>query len=138
MSCVKTLRGRGFRLTPQRLLIADVIHDNAGSLTAAEIVARVQAKMPGVNKSTIYRTLGVLEEAGCVYKVEFGKSVTYHHDEAGHGYHLVCVVCGKTVDCDERLFSSLKTSLMQRYGFDADFGHLTVSGICAECGSREG
>lgn len=66
MSCVKTLKAKGMKLTPQRMLIVDIIHDAKDHLTAEDIISYVQARMPGVNKSTVYRTLELLEETGCV------------------------------------------------------------------------
>ena len=54
MSCIKTLKEQGLKLTPQRRLIVDVIHDTSVHLTADEIIAQVQARMPEVHKSTIY------------------------------------------------------------------------------------
>ena len=136
MSCVATLRGKGLKLTPQRLLIADIIHDAKGHLTAGEIVKHVQAKMPGVNKSTVYRTLDILEEAGCVYRSGSHSESICHHDEEGHHHHLVCIRCGRTMDCEEDLFTSLRKSLVNRYGFQAEFKHVTVSGICRACRKR--
>jgi len=57
-------------------------------LTSDEIIAYVQSRMLGVHKSTIYRTLELLEEAGCVYKSEMGDQFIYHHAEEGHHHHL--------------------------------------------------
>ena len=102
-----TLKEKGLKLTPQRMLIVEIIHDAKGHLTADEIIRYVQAKMPGVNKSTIYRTLDLLEESGCVYKSEMGNEAIYHHDDAGHHHHLMCSLCGKTVDCNEDIFTPI-------------------------------
>jgi Fur family ferric uptake transcriptional regulator len=135
MSCVTTLRDKGLKLTPQRLLITDIIHAK-GHIKASEIVKDVQAKMPGVNKSTIYRTLGILEDAGCVYRSGSDSEATYHHDEEGYHHHLVCSRCGRTIDCKEGLFTSLQKSLMNQYGFQAEFKHVTVSGTCSACRKR--
>ena len=104
MSCLETLKEKGFKLTPQRRLIADYFHDSGSHLTAEEIIAHVHEKMPGVNKSTIYRNLDIFEGIGCVLKSESGDHVIYHHTEEGHHHHLVCVKCGKSMDCDEMLF----------------------------------
>jgi Fur family ferric uptake transcriptional regulator len=137
MSCVNTLKARGLKLTPQRRLIVDVIHEATGHLTAEEITKDVQSRMPGVNKSTIYRTLELLEKAGCVYKSEIGNEFIYHHDEEGHHHHLICSRCGKTVDCDENLFAPLQRSLKSKYNFRVDFKHIVMTGICEECRSKE-
>lgn len=72
MSCIKTLKQKGLKLTPQRKLIIDAIHETEAHLTAEEIIAHVQARVPEVHKSTIYRTLELLEGAGCVFKSELG------------------------------------------------------------------
>lgn len=136
MSCVVTLRKKGLRLTPQRILITDIIHDAKDHLTAGEIIGYVQAKMPGVNKSTIYRTLDILEQAGCVYKSEQGDEFIYHHDDEGHHHHLMCSRCGKTVDCDESIFTPVQRSLVNKYGFWVDFKHIMMNGICEECKNK--
>jgi Fur family ferric uptake transcriptional regulator len=137
MSCIKTLKKRGLKLTPQRRLIVNIIHDAKGHLTAGEIIEYVQVKMPGVNKSTIYRTLELLEEAGCVYKSKLGDEFIYHHEEEGHHHHLVCSQCGKTVDCGEDIFASVERTLGEKYDFRVDFKHLVMCGICEECGSKK-
>jgi len=133
MSCVETLKKKGLKLTPQRILITDIIHDAKGHITANEIIENVRSNMPGVNKSTIYRTLDILEEAGCVYKSEQGNEFIYHHDHEGHHHHLQCSRCGKTISCDEDLFTSVQKSVMKKYGFRADFKHLIVNGLCRDC-----
>ena len=136
MSCIATLKEKGLKLTPQRILITDIIHDARGHLTAGEIIANVRAKMPGVNKSTIYRTLDILEQAGCVYKSELDNEIIYHHDDKGHHHHLKCTQCGKIVDCDEAILEPLHNSLVKKYGFSVDFKHMVINGICAECKNK--
>ena len=138
MSCIKTLKEKGLKLTPQRRLIVDAIHDANVHLTAEEIIAHVQAKMPEVHKSTIYRTLELLEEAGCVYKSEIGNQFVYHHPEEGHHHHLVCHKCGKSIDCDEDIFAPVERSIGEEYGFRVDFKHVVMSGLCEECRRRTG
>ena len=133
MSCVVTLKEKGFKLTPQRKLIMDIIHDTEVHLTTEKIITYVQERMPGVHKSTIYRTLELLEETGCVYKSELGNQSIYHHAEEGHHHHLVCTKCGKFVDCEEDLFAPVEKSIGEEYGFRVDFRHVVMSGLCEEC-----
>jgi Fur family ferric uptake transcriptional regulator len=130
MSCTATLKVKGLKLTPQRRLIVDIIHDAQAHLTAEGIISYVQSKMPGVHKSTIYLTLGLLEEAGRVFKGEMGGQFIYHHAEEGHHHHLVCRTCSRIVDCDEDLFLSIERSLAEKYGFHGEFKHVVMSGIC--------
>jgi len=133
MSCLVTLREKGLKLTPQRRLIIDIIHDADTHMTAENLIARVQKKMPGVNKSTIYRTLELLEQSGCVYKSETRDQVIYHHAEEGHHHHLICSSCGRTIECEESIFLPVKKALGRKYGFQVSFKHIVMQGICDEC-----
>ena len=133
MSCIRTLKEKGLRLTPQRRLIVDAIHGADVHLTAEDVIAHVQARMPEVHKSTIYRTLELLERSGCVFKSDLGDHAIYHHAEEGHHHHLVCSKCGRTVECDEGLFAPVEKALMQKYGFAVSFEHLVMNGLCQEC-----
>ena len=133
MSCIVTFKEKGLKLTPQRKLILDIIHDAEARLTTEKIITYVQARMPGVHKSTIYRTLELLEEAGCVYKSELGNQFIYHHPEEGHHHHLVCSKCGKSIDCDEDIFAPVERSVGEKYGFHIDFKHVVMGGLCEDC-----
>ena len=136
MSCIITLREKGMKLTPQRRLILDIIHDSGGHLTAEEILEYVHTRVTGVNKSTVYRTLELLEELGCVFKSELGDRFIYHHAEEGHHHHLVCRTCGKSIDCEEDLFLPVKIAVNENYSFRADFKHVVISGLCANCSRK--
>jgi Fur family ferric uptake transcriptional regulator len=137
MSCLKTLQEKGMKLTPQRRLIVDIIHESGSHLTAEDIIGFVHNRMPGVNKSTIYRTLDLLEATGCVLKSESGDHFIYHHAEEGHHHHLVCRKCGKTIECTENVFLPVEKLLAEKYGFQTSFKHKVIEGLCKECKYRK-
>lgn len=134
MGCFQILREKGYKLTPQRIMVLDTLHETEEHITAPEIYARVRAKYPGINKSTVYRTLELLKEMGLVAETELGgESLYYHHTEKGHHHHLVCQRCGEVIDLDETLLSPLKNALRQKYNFEADLKHLAIFGHCLRC-----
>lgn len=133
MSCTETLQRRGLRITRQRRLILDVLHDSGAHLTGDDIIGIVRDRMLGVNKSTVYRTLGLLEKLGCVYKSDAGDRFLYHHAGEGYHHHVVCLACGRTADCDEDVFRPLETMLDERYGFQISLKHVVMRGICRDC-----
>jgi Fur family ferric uptake transcriptional regulator len=133
MSCLTVLKAKGMRLTPQRRLIVDLIHDKVAHLTADDIIKHVQEQMPGVNKSTVYRTLELLEKSGCVYKSEMGDHVIYHHAEEGHHHHLVCEKCGRTIECAEDIVAPFQKLLEKQYGFHVHLQHMVMTGLCDKC-----
>jgi Fur family ferric uptake transcriptional regulator len=131
---VKKLTDKGYRLTPQRLMIVSAVENSDSHISAEEIYAQVAAKYPQVNISTVYRTLELLKQLGLVFETDFGEGrVRYHPAEKGHHHHLVCTECGAVIDLDESLLSSLKGMLLREYKFSADLKHLAIFGRCHKC-----
>ena len=133
MSCNTILKQKGHKLTPQRQIILGLIHSSHAHLTAEEIFEYIQFRIPGVNKSTIYRTLELLEELGCVFKSELDDRFIYHHAEEGHHHHLICRACGKNIDCDKNLFSSMERAVKGKYDFQVAIKHMIMGGLCRDC-----
>ena len=134
MGCFQTLKEHGYRLTPQRLIVLEAIHEAESHISAEEIYAQVIAKYPQVNISTVYRTLELLKKLGLVTETDFGEGrVRYHPAGKGHHHHLVCQECGDVTDLDESVLAPLKKVLLQEYGFSADLRHLAIFGRCHKC-----
>jgi len=134
MSCFESLREKGYRLTPQRIMVLEALHGAEGHIAAPDICSRVRAKYPWVNKSTIYRTLELLKELDLVTETELGGDKLYYHQaEKGHHHHLICQKCGQTIDIDEDVFASLENTLRKKYSFSADLKHLAIHGHCLKC-----
>jgi len=134
MSCHKVLQEKGYRLTPQRMLVIEALHRADGHISAEEIYEQLHSRYPYSNISTVYRTLELLKELNLVTETDFGDGrVRYHVAEKGHHHHLVCRRCGKTTDLDESALYLLKDALLRDYGFVADLRHLAISGECSKC-----
>jgi Fur family ferric uptake transcriptional regulator len=131
---VDKLAEQGYRLTPQRLMILSAIEESDSHISAEEIHARIVARYPNVNISTVYRTLELLKRLGLVTETDLGEGrVRYHPAEKGHHHHLVCQECGAIIDLDESLLTPLKSALLREYGFNADLKHLAILGCCVNC-----
>ena len=125
---------KGYRLTPQRLMILSAIEESDSHISAEEIHARIVARYPNVNISTVYRTLELLKRLGLVTETDLGEGrVRYHPAEKGHHHHLVCQECGAVIDLDESLLTPLKSALLREYEFSADLQHLAILGRCVNC-----
>ncbi|MBA7505902.1 Ferric uptake regulation protein [subsurface metagenome] len=134
MSCDKALRGKGYRLTPQRMLVIEALHNADGHISAEEIYEQLHARYPYSNISTVYRTLELLKKLNLVTETDFGEGrVRYHVAEKGRHHHLVCHTCGKIIDLDKSIINPLKDVLRQDYDFEADLRHLAISGECSAC-----
>ncbi len=134
MSCIQVLRGKGYRLTPQRMMIVEALHRSDEHVSAEEIYAEVKAKYPYANISTVYRTLELLKELGLVTEIALGDGcVRFHPADKGHHHHLVCQKCGKIIDLPESALSRLEETLNNMYQFKADLKHMAVFGLCSDC-----
>jgi Fur family ferric uptake transcriptional regulator len=134
MSCNQTLKEKGYRLTPQRIMVLDALHSVDSHISAEEIYAKVKAKYPYANISTVYRTLELLKELGLVTEIDLDDGrVRYHLAEKGHHHHLVCSKCGSVIDLPESSLLKLTQALARDYQFQADLRHLAIFGLCANC-----
>ena len=132
------LREKGYRLTPQRLMILSAIESSRDHISAEEIYAQVAAKYPHVNISTVYRTLELLKKLGMVYEINLGEGrIRYHAEESGHHHHLVCQDCGVVIDIDESTLSSLRDILFRDYNFRAELRHVAIFGLCEKCRKKK-
>ncbi len=130
---LQRLRARGSRVTTPRRLLVESLVDARGHRTAEELAAEVQARAPDDHMSTIYRNLDELERLGVVVHAHLGHGpATYHLTPAAHG-HLVCELCGVTVEAPDELFRSLAQAARSRFGFEIDPLHFAVLGRCEAC-----
>ena len=128
------LQEKGYRLTPQRIMILSAIENSDHHISAEEIYAQIVTKYPNVNISTVYRTLELLKKLGLVTETDMGEGrVRYHPAEKGHHHHLVCRECGAVTDLDESLLAPLKSAILREYKFTADLNHMAILGYCLKC-----
>lgn len=137
-SLADELRARGYRMTPQRRLVLEAVEDR-GHATPDDVLAACRERDGGVNASTVYRTLDLLEELGLVTHTHLGHGApTYHPGTAPAHAHLLCRACGRVVAVDPAVVAPFTAALDTGYGFAADVTHLTVEGRCAGCRAGRG
>lgn len=127
------LRKRGYRLTPQRQLVLEAV-DKLEHSTPDDILAEVRRTAGGVNISTVYRTLELLEELGLVSHAHLGHGApTYHLADRHHHMHLVCRDCTAVIEADVALAAGFTEHLRKTFGFDTDMKHFAIFGRCQKC-----
>ena len=82
------LSEKGYRMTPQRMMILSVIENSADHISAEEIYAQVADRYPHVNISTVYRTLELLKK---LLRLKLGYEIS-----TGDGGPVVAIVVGGT------------------------------------------
>ena len=131
------LRQRGYRMTPQRRAIVAEIVETSGHISPQEVAARVKARLPGVNDSTVYRTLDLLEEMGFLSHAPLGAGPAYHRAGEHDHVHLICERCGADDELSVEEAEPLRSVITNHNGFLPDFTHFAISGLCRACQAGE-
>jgi Fur family transcriptional regulator, ferric uptake regulator len=132
------LRSRGYRLTPQRQLVLEAVGE-LGHATPEDISTAVRRTASGVNISTVYRTLELLEELGLVQHTHLGHGApTYSVTTDDDHVHLVCRGCGEVQEAAVDVMGEAVRRLADERGFALDVGHVALFGTCARCGLNRG
>jgi Fur family ferric uptake transcriptional regulator len=134
MSCTLELLKKGYRLTPQRIMVVDALHSVESHISAEEIFGKLKEKYPYAKISTVYRTLELLKELGLAAEIEIGDGIArYHAREHSKHHHLICNKCAKTIELPEADLQPLSASLIKNHKFKADVRHLAIFGLCSKC-----
>ncbi|MDN5293439.1 MAG: hypothetical protein PWQ91_798 [Eubacteriales bacterium] len=92
---LESIKKAGYKITPQRRAIVQILLKAAKPLTAAEISQQLQPLFPDTSQDTVYRNLRLLAELGLVAQI---RSSTAYSDcfelLKEHHCHLVCLGCG--------------------------------------------
>ncbi len=128
----RTLQELGYRLTPQRTLVWDVLRASQEHLSAEDICSRIQRDFPNVNTSTVYRTLDLLVSLKLVRETRLGPSHRlFEVEEEVPHHHLVCEVCGRVIHVHDEDLAGLPPALQEDHGFA--LREATLFGVCADC-----
>jgi Fur family ferric uptake transcriptional regulator len=136
-SLADVLRSRGLRLTAQRQLVLEAVY-SLGHATPDQVHAAVSRTAAGVNITTVYRTLELLEGLGLVTHAHLSHgSPTYHAAGEDQHVHLVCRDCGEVDEVPPSMLDDLVGTLDNERGFHVDIGHVALFGVCARCAESE-
>lgn len=129
------LRARGVRVTQPRQLVWDVLSDDSGHLSAAEVAARVHERDPGVNQSSVYRALALFAELDLVRESRTGddSATTWELRHPDGVIHLMCDRCGSVLHHHTGRVDQLRRDLVGEGGFVPSAIDVRVHGRCAAC-----
>ena len=131
---VQQLRERGVRVTPQRVLIWGILARGSGHFTAEELWDRASPELPGLEISTVYRTLEALGEAGLVVETRPPEGPRMFEARPDSHPHLFCENCGRVFHLqDDRAEELLRGVLSEESGFHLRRLHITATGLCDDC-----
>lgn len=125
---------RGDKLTDPRRILVKHIFNTHKHFDADELVRDLYDAGDQVSRSTVYRTLRLLVEAGLLREIRLNNRNAFEHD---YGYpnhdHLHCTECNQVVEfCNEEILK-LCDKISEAHGFLAEGHRFLITGICASC-----
>ncbi|MFG3282524.1 Fur family transcriptional regulator [Streptomyces sp. NPDC048111] len=128
------LRGRGWRMTSQRRVVAEVLNGDHVHLTADEVHGRAALRLPEISRATVYNTLGELVSLGEVVEVSTdGRAKRYDPNAHRPHQHLVCSGCGTIRDVHPTGDPLADLPAAERFGFTVSGAEVTYRGLCPSC-----
>lgn len=131
------LATKGLRLTRERSIIVEEVFASHDHFDAEQLVQRLAQRTDGrrVSRSTVYRSLILLEEAGMLRKVARQDDRDVYEHEYGYPQHdhLICKKCGTLFEFHNEGISELLEEIARQHGFRMEGHRLEVSGLCMAC-----
>lgn len=133
---IEGLRRERLKLTPQRLVVIEIIAADKSHPRALDVFHCARGKMPAISLSTVYSILGLLKERRLIRELEFCEADNRYDADTAHHLHLVCTGCGGIEDFD--LAAPVPTDLVERQtGFRTRDMRIECYGLCRKCRGGE-
>ena len=132
---LKKLRGNGFRITPARKSIIDILSVKHDTFSLTELKKHLETRNVRADRTTIYREILFLKKQGTICEIPIGGGKKgYKICENGHHHHLICIRCNKVEEIvlKNALVPQEKEIARQR-GFKVLEHLLEFYGLCGDC-----
>ena len=129
------LNTSGFRFTPQRQHVYDVVMQKRDHPTAEEIFIRTKRTMPEISHATVYNCLDALVKCGLVRQVQLERGATRFCPNMHEHCHFYCDGCDMVFDVD--LPAKAHTAVALPRGFRAEHFDIAIHGLCADCAKKK-
>jgi Fur family peroxide stress response transcriptional regulator len=125
------LRSRGYRLTKQRLIIAEAFLKKKGHFRVSSLYNIAIKKNPNISLSTIYNTMTILEKLGFTRRISGSRNEAIFDSNTEPHVNMVCPVCGRVEDVhvSPSLFSNVE-AIVKEKGCTHPKVEITVHAIC--------
>lgn len=132
----RIIRAAGGRMTEQRLLIVQLLAEQAGQIDADSLFELASTQESSIGRATVYRTLNTLADAGLLQRRYLSldhERLYFELPSQESDYLLTCRVCHQTMAFQSDLLRKLKDELAKHHGFDDIRICVCADGICSSC-----
>nr|MDO8088130.1 Fur family transcriptional regulator [Candidatus Sigynarchaeum springense]MDO8116455.1 Fur family transcriptional regulator [Candidatus Sigynarchaeota archaeon] len=134
---IERLRSEGYKVTPQRLAICELILGRKDHPNAESIFVEIRKKYPSMSRATIYNTLHLLKKIGLVQEIGFDNGTTRFDPDTSVHINLVCRSCGKIVDVKDDQVEKAWLAMVAKVGVRPMGQRLDLHHQCDDCRHHE-
>lgn len=134
---VDILKKKGYKATPQRLAIYEILRNTKEHPSADIIYSKLQPLYPTMSFATVYKTLEVLKELGLVQELNVGEDKFRYDANVKPHPHISCIKCGKVDDVDNEMLFDLLDQVRSKTGYELIGQQLYFYGYCPACKSEK-
>ncbi|MEL0290880.1 MAG: transcriptional repressor [Aquiluna sp.] len=123
------------RNTWQKTAVLDELSNTEEFVSAQELHQKISQSGKKLGLTTVYRALTEMVEQGLADSLSLSDGeMRYRICTPEHHHHLICRVCGKTVEFDLPGFEELAESVAKQNSFTELSHEIELFGICKDCG----
>ncbi len=123
-------RDMGLQMTPQRLIIAEVLGASTDHPDVEELHQRATARNPEITVAQVYHTVKLFEEAGILEKLEFGDGRARYEDaDRAHHDHLIDMNTGEVIEFVDPEIEALQEKIAEKLGYRLKDHKLELYGV---------
>jgi Fur family ferric uptake transcriptional regulator len=121
----------------QREVILDVFLRSERHLSVDDLLQLVQKKRPDIGRTTVYRTLKLLQDAGLAQElVVQGQTFFEREYNREHHDHFICNSCGEIIEFANPEIEKLQEQVAAELGFVIEGHRHQIYGQCRRCVAR--
>ena len=121
----------------QREAILDVFLRSERHLSVDDLFRLVRKKHPEVGRTTVYRTLKLLQTAGLASELQIeGQSRFEREYKRQHHDHFICRACGGIFEFSSPEIERLQEEVAEGLGFVIEGHRHQIYGRCRRCAAR--
>jgi len=126
-------RSKGVALTVQRRVVFQAVLERDDHPTADQILEMVKDRVPGISRTTVYRVLETLADMGVIRRLHHAGASARFDGKIHRHHHLICKICHKVIDLEDRLLNRTRVSHVSNEGFDIEDFSVHLIGTCSTC-----
>jgi Fe2+ or Zn2+ uptake regulation protein len=124
----------GFRFTPQREHVYNVLAQERDHPTAEQVFLRAKKGMPDISMATVYNCLDALVKCGLAKQVSLDRGAMRFCPNMHEHCHFYCESCGGVYDID---LTRARPEVPMPRGFKATHWEVSIRGLCPACTARQ-